>query len=291
MKFRSIQKKIKASRVNMGGLPVDQHLPYPGLDQVDPFLLIHHATARYLSGSHPRDVGVGPHPHRGFSPVTLVFQGEVHHRDSRGHSSIVQAGGVQWMNSGLGIVHSERPSKALAEQGGVMEIVQFWVNTPRKKKMAVPSYLPLQQNEIPVLDKSDDGLRVMTIAGTFEGVSGKVETYSPMLVLRIDMEAGAEKMFAVPEHFNMLVYTLRGEVKVNDTEAVYSKDMVVFNKDGEGFSLKAQQKTIALVLAGEPLNEKVVSHGPFVMNSDTEILQAMRDYQQGRMGVLIEEFD
>ncbi len=288
---RSIKHVIKAQKINMGGFIVDQPLPANSVNQIDPFLLLHHAEQRYLSGSNVRDLGVGPHPHRGFSPVTLVFKGAVHHRDSRGNSSIVEAGGTQWMHSGLGIVHSERPSKLLAEQGGIMEIIQFWVNVPRKNKMAVPSYVGLSAANTPGFFSPDKKVRVDVVAGTYEAIKSPIQTYSPLLVLRMRSDADGKIVLKIPKSFNAFIYQLDGRLKINDEQDTFGRQLTWFENDGESVNIVAHAQTRFVLFAGEPIGEKVVAHGPFVMNSDTEILHAMRDYQLGKMGVLIEDFD
>lgn len=186
--MRTIRRTIKAKEVNMGGIILDQALPINGIDQIDPFILVHHWKQTLGGGEKEQDLGVGPHPHRGFAPVTFIFEGAVNHRDSRGFNSIIEAGGTQWMNSGMGIVHSERPPKSLAENGGVFEIIQFWVNAPAKNKMDPPSYQPLSKKETPVVLSSDKKIKISIVAGDLNGTTGPISTYTPMLVLRIDIK-------------------------------------------------------------------------------------------------------
>jgi redox-sensitive bicupin YhaK (pirin superfamily) len=289
MKTRSIQKIIATQKVDMGGFIVDQALPMGSIDMIDPFLLIHHASKEYSAGSNEKDLGVGPHPHRGFSPVTFVFEGEVHHRDSRGNSSVVQASGTQWMHSGMGIVHSERPSKRLATQGGTMEIIQFWVNVPVKYKMVQPEYTPLTAKETPTKLLKDNKSNIQLIAGEFDGLVGPVKTYSPLLIMRLNLMKNAVAEITIPEEFNSLVYQLDGALEFNNTTEGVSKQLTRFRNDGDGIVVKALKDTRAILLAGTPISEKVVSHGPFVMNNESQILEAMRDYQMGKMGMLVED--
>ncbi len=289
MKPRDIKKIIPAVKVNMGGFIVDQPLPAMDTDMIDPFLLIHHADPYYSAGQYEGELGVGPHPHRGFSPVTFVFQGEVHHRDSLGNSSIVAVGGTQWMNSGRGIVHSERPSKKLATEGGTMEIIQFWVNAPAKYKMEAPSYFALSRGQTPVKLLSDGKSRIFVVSGRFEDTDGPINPYSPLLILRIDLRKGAEVFIPIPEEFNVLIYQLDGRLSFG-SETVLSRRLTWFEQNGDGIMLRAEENTRAIFLSGKPIGEKVTSHGPFVMNTTTEIMQAFDDYQKGRMGILMEEF-
>ena len=291
MELRSVSNTIKAQRVRMGDVWLDQAIPLPGVDMIDPFLLIHHWQDSLPGGKQQKEVGVGPHPHRGFAPVTFIFKGGVHHRDSLGNSEVVKAGGTQWMHSGSGIVHSERPEKSIAETGGEFEIIQFWVNVPSSKKMVDPYYYPLQANETPTV-KSDDGkVEVGVVAGELNGKKGPVKTHSELLTLRFDMQEGGEMELPIPKDHNALVYTLHGGLSVNGTHSTSAKDMVWFDNDGDGITIKARRETSAILLAGKPINEPVATYGPFVMNSQQEIIQAMNDYQAGKMGVLNEVFN
>ena len=289
--LRSIKQILSAQKVNMGGIMLDQSLPMRGVDMIDPFLLVHHWSDKLNGGKHERDQGVGPHPHRGFSPVTLIFKGAVHHRDSLNTSSIIEAGGSQWMNSGRGIIHSERPPKEMAENGGEFELIQFWANTPAKHKMEPAKYQPLTAEDTPVICSPDGKVKMGVVAGKVDDVEGPIELMTPMLVTRLDMEAGGEIEIPIPESFNAFAYPLDGKLLVNDYRKVRGKDLTWFNNDGKSIKLKAEEPTRVMMLAGEPLNEEVSTYGPFVMTTQTEIMEAMRDYQQGKMGMLIEEFD
>lgn len=274
----------------MGGILLDQALPVAGVDQVDPFLLIHHWAHNYPGGQKQQHIGVGPHPHRGFSPVTLIFKGAVHHRDSQGNDSIIEAGGTQWMNSGRGIIHSERAKKEIAESGGEFEIIQFWVNAPAYHKMDEPSYQPLKADEMPVLMFEDGKARVGLVAGELYGHQGKVQPYSDLLVLRLDFEPGGKVSIPLPQNFNALVYQLDGALTINNTPTK-AKDLTLFNNDGDTIELEAREHTRAILLAGEPLREQVMSYGPFVMNTRSQILEAVQEFNEGKMGELVEQFN
>ncbi|MDX5435758.1 MAG: pirin family protein, partial [Pontibacter sp.] len=189
MKNRTVKRLLFADTVDMGGMPVRQPFPTQQVDQIDPFLLLHHHVSRMPEGVVPHKTGVGPHPHRGFSPVTFVYKGGVHHRDSRGNNSVVYEGGTQWMNAGRGIVHSERPPKDIMDHGGVQEIIQLWVNTPAAHKMDQPQYIPLQAEETPKVEEG--GVTIQVVAGDFKSLRGPVPTVSPVLALRLELEAGA----------------------------------------------------------------------------------------------------
>lgn len=272
----------------MGGHILDQPLPNAFQDQLDPFLLVHHAEWELKGNQRQQEVGIGGHPHRGFSPVTFVFQGDVRHQDSFGNDAVVKAGGTQWMHAGKGITHSERPSAELAMSGGMQEIIQFWVNTPAAHKMEVPYYLPLSENETPML--KGKGFEVQIVAGQYKGIQGPAKTFSPMLLMRGKIDEGSTAQFEIPADFNSLIYLLDGALEVND-QAVKRKDLVWLDNDGELVEIKAAAHTRFIILSGQPIGEKVTSYGPFVMNTQTEIMEAIRDAQKGKMGVLIENFD
>jgi quercetin 2,3-dioxygenase len=288
MKLKTINQKIRAEKVNMGGNYVYQPLPMSNIDQVDPFLLIHHWVDELPGGQSQRSVGVGPHPHRGFSPVTFIFEGNIQHRDSLGNDAIVNEGGTQWMHAGRGITHSERPSAEVAENGGKLEFIQFWVNSPASAKMEAPYYLPVSEQDTPKIEFN--GGFIAVVAGSFEGLKGPAKTQSPMILLRGELEEGSKRQISLPSNHNVVTYFLDGKMIANGLQAD-SKNMLSFNQDGEGIELEAIEKTRFIILSGEPLKESVASYGPFVMNNQTEIMQALRDSQMGKMGILIEEFD
>lgn len=287
--MRVIKSIHKSQKVNMGGKLLDQPLPVGDLQAVDPFLLIHHWKEALPGGQRQRDVGVGPHPHRGFSPVTVIFDGSVHHRDSMGHDSIVYAGGTQWMMAGRGITHSERPSVELAEQGGMFEFIQFWVNLPAAHKMDAPKYIALQREETPTW--TGDGVEARVISGQFNGLTGGIHTPHEVTVVAIEMQAGAYLKFDMPVDEKGVLYQLDGAISVQQRHTSYAKTMYEFDvAEDADVHVRAEQPTRLLLLHGKPLNEKVAQYGPFVMNSQTEIMQALRDAQMGKMGILIEEF-
>ena len=288
--YRSIHGVIPAEPLNMGGFHVKQPLPQGSLDQVDPFLLLHHARNRVEKGSRPDVEGVAPHPHRGFEPVTFIYKGGVHHRDSRGNDSIIEEGGVQWMTAGMGIVHSERPPRTLTEAGGEQEIIQLWINLPTEHKRVQPRYQGLQADQIPVLTSDESRVTVQVVAGSLQEIDGPIETYSPVLALNAVFQSDGAFELPIPESFNTFVYLLDGSVRINGERHVSGEHLVHFRPDGEAILIEALETSRILIMAGEPLNEPVVSSGPFVMNSTTEILEAMRDYRMGKMGVLVEEF-
>ena len=288
---RSIKKLLKAKKVNMGGIILDQALPLREVDQIDPILLIHHWKDDVKGGKDPSKIGVGPHPHRGFAPVTFIFEGAVHHRDSIGGNSIVKAGGTQWMDSGSGIVHSERPPKEFAKNGGLFEIIQFWVNVPANKKMISPQYKPLQKEDTPIVLSDDKKVETSVISGNFKGTKGPIPGLHDYFLTRHEFKIGGREEIEIPEKYNALIYVLNGELLFNDEDIIETKNMVWLNNDGKGITLKANSDARAIILSGKPIGEPVVSYGPFVMNTEQEVMQAMDDYNSGKMGTLKENFN
>ena len=285
---KKIKTIIPAQKVNMGGHLLDQPLPVDGLESVDPFLLIHHWKNELPGNQRQQDAGVGPHPHRGFSPVTFVFKGEVNHQDSLGNNALVSEGGTQWMFAGRGITHSERFPKHLVEKGGELEFIQFWVNAPAKDKMKPAFYKPISKEETPLVE--GDKSKIWVVSGELNGIKGAAPTYTPQTLLRGEVEEGGTVEIPIPESYNSLIYLLDGEGIVNGEEII-GKDMVVFERESGNITFEAKLNTRFLVLSGEPIGEKVNQYGPFVMNSQTEIMEALRDSQIGKMGILIEEFE
>lgn len=288
MKNRAVSRLLYAHQVDMGGMPIRQPLPSQHVEQIDPFLLLHHANIKAPSHIDPDHAGVGPHPHRGFSPVTFIFQGGVHHRDSRGNDSVIYAGGAQWMNAGMGIIHSERLPQDIHEIGGRQEIIQLWINTPAKNKMDQPVYFPLSAEEAPKIQTGDLRVSGKVFAGEILSAKGPIPSQAHVNAATFEVKKGGKISIPVPQNHNTLIYLLDGKLTVDSFGLVERLHIVHFKNDGEGISLEGLEDTRILFLSGEPLNEPVVSHGPFVMNSQTEIMEAMRDYQKGKMGVLIE---
>lgn len=288
-KNRTIQTVVYAREIDMGGMPVRQAFPSAKSQQIDPFLLLHHANIKVPEHIPVKHAGVGPHPHRGFSPVTFIFEGGVHHRDSRGNDNVVYKGGTQWMNAGLGIVHSERPPQDIHEIGGRQELIQLWVNSPAKHKLDIPHYYPVTAEETPVITTSDGLVTINVVAGELNDTKGSIPTLSPVNAFTVTMKKGGVYFFTIPASHNAFIYLLDGKLQVTGDGEVEGKYVAQFNNDGDGFELTALEDTRLLVGSGEPLNEPIASHGPFVMNNQTEIMEAFRDYQMGKMGVLIEE--
>lgn len=250
-----------------------------------PFLLLDHAPSRYFEPStHPR--GVGEHPHRGFETVTFAYRGEIAHRDSSGGGGLIGAGDVQWMTAAGGIVHEELHSQRFTEQGGEMEMVQLWVNLPAKYKMNRPGYQALLDKDFPRLQLEAANARL--IAGSLKSQTGPAHTHTPMTILDLKFDEAGPSVIELPRGFTTLAFTLEGDVYVGDEQRqILPGAMAVLGRDSEGpLQLQAAKDARVLVLSGEPINEPVAAYGPFVMNTRAEIIQAVEDYQSGKMGRL-----
>ena len=251
--------------------------------QTSPFLLLDHAgPMRFEPAAKPR--GVGEHPHRGFETVTIVYAGEVEHRDSTGAGGKIGPGDVQWMTAASGILHEEFHSHAFTQAGGTLEMVQLWVNLPAKDKMAQPGYQTLLNQDIPSLDLADNAGRVRVIAGEFGGRKGPAHTFTPLDVWDVRLNAGAKADFAAADGRTLLLVVLHGTVQVNGGQLAREGELVCFERAGSGVALEANNDSTLLLLSGEPIEEAVVGYGPFVMNTEAEIRQAIADFNSGKFG-------
>lgn len=251
--------------------------------QLSPFLLLDHAGPRdFVPGIRPR--GVGPHPHRGFETVTIVYEGEVSHRDSTGAGGHIGPGDVQWMTAGAGILHEEFHSQAFTRRGGRLEMAQLWVNLPAAHKMTAPGYQPLRAADIPEVVLPDGAGRLRVIAGDYEGHLGPARTFSPMAVWDLRLQPGGATRLPMAEGYNTAVVVLQGSVAINGEEVVREGQLVVLAREGADLHIEANNEAKLLVLAGEPLDEPIAAYGPFVMNTAAEIDQAIADYRNGAFG-------
>jgi redox-sensitive bicupin YhaK (pirin superfamily) len=252
-------------------------------EHVSPFLLLDYAgPAEFMPTDKPR--GVGTHPHRGFETVTIVYKGEVEHRDSTGKGGVIGPGDVQWMTAAAGILHNEFHSEAFTRKGGPLEMVQLWVNLPAKDKNTAPGYQTLLDRDIPsaVLPNGAGTLRV--IAGTYDGKRGPARTFTPIDVWDVRLNQGGIASFTLPEGHTVAVVVLKGTAQVNGDAVAREAQLVLLDRKGGEIALEASGDASLLILSGEPIDEPVVMHGPFVMNTADEIRQAMADFQSGKFG-------
>lgn len=267
------------------GFPVRSLFSYADGNRFDPFLLLDHAGPhRFEPSSQKR--GVGEHPHRGFETVTIVYEGELEHRDSSGSHGRIGPGDVQWMTAASGVVHEEFHSQKMTEQGGSLEMVQLWVNLPAKLKMSKPRYQSIVDGQIPRHALGEAGY-VRVIAGTYQGMQGAAKTYSPIEVWDIRLQQSAEVELPIPATFHASLLVQQGSLHIAD-ESFYAGELIRLSREGDHFTVRIDGDSQVLVLAGKPLDEPVAGYGPFVMNTREEIQQAIDDYRAGRMGHLID---
>ncbi|MCI0537776.1 MAG: pirin family protein [Verrucomicrobiales bacterium] len=268
------------------GFPVRTILSHQKLaTDISPFLLLDHAGPKdFPPATQPR--GVDEHPHRGFETVTIVYQGELEHRDSGGNSGSIGPGDVQWMTAASGVVHEEKHSRAFTERGGTLEMAQLWVNLPAKVKMSPPRYQTLRNRDIPAVDLRGGGGAARVIAGELHGRKGPAQTFTPVNVWDVRLKSGHEAAFELRHDFNTAVVILKGKLTVNGSEMAGAAELVLFEREGVQIGLQAHEDSTLLLLDGQPIEEPIASYGPFVMNTQEEIRQAMDDYRSGKMGTL-----
>jgi quercetin 2,3-dioxygenase len=266
------------------GFPVRSLFTYDKFGQhLSPFLLLDYAgPALFPAAANPR--GVGEHPHRGFETVTIVFQGEVAHRDSAGNSGIIGPGDVQWMTAAAGILHEEFHSPAFTQKGGALEMAQLWVNLPARHKMSAPRYQTLLNGDIPQAALESGAGSVRVIAGKYKGVAGPADTFSAMNVWVVRLEAQRHAILSVPEGHTAAIAVLRGAIVANGSRQAKDAELVVLERSGTEIEIEAAADSTLLFLSGAPIAEPIVGYGPFVMNSRQEIETAMSDFRLGKFG-------
>lgn len=278
--YREIKSSHLAPEVQMGDIRLRQAFPLNGLEQISPFILLHHFDITKGPGEH--DFYVPPHPHRGFSPVTFIYEGSVQHTDSLGNDKVIHDNEVQWINAARGIIHGEKVGKDLAEKGGRFQGIQLWINTPKAHKMDAPSYQPVTREEIVLIEAP--GVEFRLISGSYEGKKGPAK--SDVFTAMLRMKADSKYSMNLPASNNVAFYVLEGQLRINEERFAGPHQLIQFgNSEGE-IRIEANADAKLLLMAGDPIHEPLVTHGPFVMNTQTEILEAMRDYQNGKMGFL-----
>ncbi len=266
------------------GFPVRSIFTYNDLAQeISPFLLMDYGGPVEFAPSE-KIRGVGEHPHRGFETVTIVYSGEVDHRDSAGGGGSIGPGGVQWMTAASGLVHEEMHGKNFAKNGGLFEMVQLWVNLPIKDKMGPPRYQGIQDEHIPSLKLNNEAGVIRVIAGKFLETQGPAKTFSPINLWDIRLHQGKKNLFTVLDGHTAAVFVLSGQVQLNDGTIINSAEIAVLQNKGEQFELTATEEAKILFLGGEPLNEPFIGYGPFVMSTKEELHQAFADFNSGKMG-------
>ncbi|MGR4864282.1 pirin family protein [Caulobacter sp. LARHSG274] len=279
---RTLKRLHPAQRDDIGDLTTRRPLPGPGLPQLDPFLFLnHHGPQTYPP--HNRGLPFGPHPHRGFETVTFILEGELSHLDSGGHESIIGPGGVQWMTAGSGLVHAELSPASFKAAGGPLEILQLWVNLPSRLKMTTPNYLGMQGGDIPKVEA--DGATVEVVSGQVAGVAGPFPSLTGVEMSVVRLVPGGTLSVPVAPGRTVFLYVVSGEIAVDDRRAP-AWNLIELNDDGDAVAFDAPSGAVALLGHAEPIGEPVFAHGPFVMNTREEIVQAIDDYNAGKFGTV-----
>lgn len=273
--------------LRMGSQLVRQPFPSTNGHLLDPWLLLHH-WGPVLINAGEEGLQVAPHPHRGFMPVTILLRGEVAHQDSRGNGGIAREGDVQWFNAGMGLIHSERSPQAWLDQGGELELLQLWINLPAENKMDQPFYHLIRKDQIPQIDLGESNL-LHLISGEYLGVVGPAKAHSPLLLGRITAKANGQFDMKIPAGYNLLVYIISGQIEIQGEWYAEDHQWASLTEEGEELHIHALRDSHLLIMAAKPLKEPIAWNGPFVMNTETQLLQAMRDYQMGKMGILVED--
>ena len=281
--LQSIQRNNEIHWVG-NGFPVRTLFSYSTLGPtVSPFLLFDYVSPKEFLPTEER-LGVGEHPHRGFETVTIIYTGEVEHRDSSGGGGKIGPGDVQWMTAASGLVHDEFHSQEFARQGGTFEVVQLWVNLPARNKMSPPRYQDILNDQIPFRELSDRQGSIRVIAGKCGDLTGPAMTFTPIHLWDLRLKNKKPLNLTVPDGYTTLLAVLRGTVQINDSQIIKTAEVGVFDRTGDHIRIESSENATALLLCGEPIDEPIVGSGPFLMNTQTEINQAIDDYQSGKMG-------
>lgn len=278
--MRHVLNQYPAQRDDIADLVTRRPLPGPGLPQVDPFLFLnHHGPQTYRPGN--TGLPFGPHPHRGFETVSFILEGEMAHLDSGGHESVIRAGGIQWMTAGSGLIHAEISPASFKRDGGPLEILQLWVNLPGRLKMAKPAYTGLQREDIPAIPV--EGGTVNLISGSFGDDRGPIESLTDVAMMTVELEAGAKLHLPSPSGRAVFFYVVAGSPSANGTP-IKPHHLATFGNEGDTITVETETPATILYGHADPIGEPVVSHGPFVMNTREEIVQAIEDYNAGLFG-------
>lgn len=288
MSIKKVEAVISAPPFHMVGDGFRVHNFIPGrysMERMSPFIMLDYGSKHYFPPTDkPR--GVDVHPHRGFETVTIAYKGKVAHHDSAGNSGIIGEGDVQWMTAASGVLHKEYHEENFSKQGGDFQMVQLWVNLPAQYKMTKPKYQEITNNKISKVPLQNNEGVIEVIAGEYQQVKGSAETFTPVNLLNSKLNKGGKANFSFPANYNTFIIVLEGSVMLNETNNVDYNCMAVFSNEGTDFTIEAKEDSIVLVLSGEPINEPIFAHGPFVMNTRDEIIQAFNDFQNGKFGTL-----
>ncbi|OCL87866.1 Quercetin 2,3-dioxygenase [Aliarcobacter thereius] len=290
MKIKNIEMIVRPREAHWVGDGFRVHNFIPSSFRMDmqrmtPFILLDY-NSKYNFPASETPKGVGVHPHRGFETVTIAYKGRVEHKDSSGGGGIIGEGDVQWMTAASGILHKEFHEKEWSKKGGDFHMVQLWVNLPAKDKMSEAKYQAITKEQMGKELLENNAGFIEVIAGSYNKAKGPVSTFTPINLMNANLKKGANVPFSFPENFTTALLVIEGSIKVNSKDEVATDHFVLFENDGENFIIQANEDSIILILSGEPINEPIVSHGPFVMNTKEEIAQAFEDFGKGKFGHL-----
>ncbi|WP_452232269.1 pirin family protein [Lacinutrix sp. MEBiC02595] len=288
MKTKNIEKVTRPGTPHFVGDGFRVHNFIPGtstMQRMDPFIMLDY-NSKFNFPATDKPKGVGVHPHRGFETVTIAYKGRVQHDDSSGGGGIIGEGDVQWMTAASGVLHKEFHETEWSKTGGEFQMVQLWVNLPAKDKMSTPKYQAISNSEITKVALPDAAGEVEVIAGEFQGNKGAASTFSPINMFNVKLKKGGKTQLSFPEHYTTSILMVEGAAKVNEIVDAPQDHFVMFKNDGETFSIEAVEDAVILVLSGEPINEPIAAHGPFVMNTEAELMEAFQDFNTGKFGYL-----
>ena len=288
--LRSVERVISPPRPHFVGDGFRVHnfipsIPPLAMVRMDPFIMLDYNSKFEFPPSNQAK-GVGVHPHRGFETVTIAYQGKVAHHDSAGNSGVIGEGEVQWMTAASGVLHKEYHEKNFSETGGIFQMVQLWVNLPAKHKMSSPKYQAISRDQVKIVPV-DQGT-VELIAGEYQGEEGPADTYTPMHLSNAKLKAGGKASFSFPKNYHTAMIVIEGDITINAHKRAPLDHFVLMSNDGEDFTIEAHSDSIVLVMSGEPIGEPIAAHGPFVMNTQKELLEAFEDFHSGKFGELTE---
>lgn len=288
MKTKTVARIISPGTPHFVGDGFRVHNFIPGnssMQEMDPFIMLDY-NSKYHFGPSEIPRGVGVHPHKGFETVTIAYQGKVEHGDSTGSGGIIHEGDVQWMTAASGILHKEFHEKEWSKKGGIFQMVQLWVNLPAKYKNDPPGYQNITNHSIPKIQLPNDAGVIEIIAGEYAGVTGAAKTFTPIHLLNAKIKSGESINFNFPAGYTTALLVIEGNIQINDIEKVAEDSFALFERDGEKFTVTASEDAVVLILSGEPIREPIAAHGPFVMNTRQELIEAFDDFNNGKFGHL-----
>jgi len=289
IKIKQVASILKAPAPHMVGDGFRVHNFFPGGYKINmsPFFLMDYGSKiEFSARKEPR--GVGIHPHRGFETVTIAYHGAVAHHDSSGNSGVIYPGDVQWMTAASGILHKEYHEQNYSLKGGAFQMVQLWINLPAKYKMSRPKYQAVKQADMAKFVLPENGGNIEIIAGNYKDMQGNASTFTPIELYNARLNIGGKAEFNFPANFNTGFMVIEGSIKINDNEIASANNFIHFKNEGEEIKVEALENSVVLILSGEPINEPIAQYGPFLMNTEEEINEAISDYNQGKFGYLEE---